>query len=234
MRINIFFLLFFLSSHLFSQNFSVSIGSGIATYSMKSLKNFDQSIVATDFMGLKPSLTDNFPPYVYYHGEASYTNNKTIYGISITHGSTGSRTTYGDYSGKIFRDNLVRYNAIGLRLGQVFVSKKNFIISANARASGIFNRLRVKERLDIAGSSIENSTRYHSLNFGLMPFFSGEYIFNKIFISFDIGYEYQITGRLFVNNEDKLYIVDQNNNEIYIDGRGVRAIVNLGYRFNKK
>ena len=224
----------FLIKDLFSQTITGSFGVGFGSYAMNSLKNYNQSLVATDFNGINPVLTDNFPPYIFYQAEAMYTEKKIIYGLSISHGSTGSRVMYGDYSGKLIVDNLVRYNTVGVRLGEIFFSRKNFTLSANAKASGVFNKLKVIEKLDVYGSVIESSTGYHSVNFGLQPFFSSQYTSGKLSISLNIGYEYQITGRIFVNNEHNVYVTDSNGNEIYIDGRGFRGILNLGYRFGKE
>ena len=217
----------------YCQTITGSLGVGFGTYSMNSLKNYNKSLIAQDFNGINPVVTDNFPSYFFYQAEATYTEEKTIYGLSVAHGSTGSRVMYGDYSGKSIVDNLIRYNTVGIRLGEILFSRKNFSLSANAKASGIFNKLKVKEKLDIYGNVLESSTRYHSVNFGLQPFFSGNYSSGKFSISLYIGYEYQITGRIFANNEDNVYVVDSNGNEIYIDGRGFRGILSLGYRLNK-
>jgi hypothetical protein len=223
-----------LTTDLFCQQIAGSFGVGLGTYSMNSLKNYNKSLVAEDFNGINPVLTENFPAYIFYQAAITLTEKKTIYGLSIAHGSTGSRVMYGDYSGKLIIDNLIRYNAVGIHLGEIFFSRKNFNISANARASGIFNKLKVKEKLDIYGSAIESSTGYHSVNFGLQPFFRSQYNIGKLLVSLDIGYEYQITGRIFVNNEANVYVTDSTGNKIFIDGRGFRGLVNFGYRFNKE
>jgi len=224
-----------LSYHnLAAQDYSVSFGTGVATYSMISLKNYENSLLENYFNGLRPTVTDNFPPYIFYQAELSYWEKKTIYGLVIGHGSTGRRTMYKDYSGMITRDNLVRYNYIGIRLGEEFVSKKNLFISANFNASAVFNSLKIKERLEIFGDAIENSSGFHSVNFALRPYFCVSYRINQLSVAMDFGYEYQIAGRLFYNELEDVYLIDSNNNEVIIDGRGFRGLLTFGYKFKAR
>jgi hypothetical protein len=107
------FLIFTLNAK--AQNLLIGAGSGLATFSMSSSKEYNQMVINT--LAFNPAVTDNFPPYLFFNAEALYSFPKTLAaGLAVSRTSTGSRLHLADYSGEYTFDNLQNVLNVGAKI----------------------------------------------------------------------------------------------------------------------
>lgn len=230
MRMFIYIVPFLLSTSALSQ-LKIAFGTGYGMYSMNDLKTFQQELLS-DFPS-DSKITAEFPGYLYY--EASVTslrNEKFILGGYLTYGSTGGRIHYGDYSGEVSTNQLIRYFSIGAPLGiQVSNDEKSLNCHFDLKPHVTFGALTLEFYSRLGNQHEEESLKFTSFNVGVEPGLTTEKVIKNWGINFFLGYNINfVQGKLFFTEDDQAYLQNENGENIGINLSGLRFALGISYK----
>lgn len=98
---------------LFSQELNFILGSGVGSYKMDDLKEFNNIVLKS--LPFDARITNNFPIYWNYKSSILYSFKKLLTaGITWSYQSTGSRLSRVDYSGVYSFDSRIRSSTPGI------------------------------------------------------------------------------------------------------------------------
>lgn len=203
-HILLFYLLAIFCSVSYGQNMKLDFQTGIGTYDMSDLKDFNASV----FKGLpfQAKKIADYPAYLYYKPALLLSFNKCEIGVQGTFLSTGSRISSKDYSGEYLFDTKLS----GLGPGMVFNCalfsvKDKFRVWMSLDGGVLFSKYSMKENFTFGEEEI-NNTKYHfkSVNYYTEPGLKLEYKCRPaISFAMNAGYSFQLDKSTFESETDQ-------------------------------
>jgi len=210
--------------NLKAQNFAVGLSVGYAGFNLRDVKDF-QTFVLQDLRHYSPSLDaqimQSFPSYINYSANLLWTRDNFYVGVVFGHTSTSGRISYGDYSGTLTVDHLVRMNYAGVQGAFNLHTMGNTSIFLGLQTTTWHNTLKYNYKLDLVDYHEENSESYHSLNLAIQPYLEVQQKLGRFFLKLNGGYEKHL-----------LKVFQQPQDDFPIDPSGFRANVGVGYSFS--
>jgi hypothetical protein len=144
-------------------------------------------------------VTEDFPAYFGYTGQIHFVPNQRMrWGIRYQYTSTGGRSDYGDYSGRMTQDMLLHASSVGISV-QYPLTKPggNWTLYGSLSAGLVFTQLETRYRYTLLNTEFYTSSNYKSLNYFGNPALQLERrMVDWISLYVSTGYEFQIHGAL--------------------------------------
>jgi hypothetical protein len=216
---------------------SIRVGSGIGTFMMEDLKDFQVSLIPD--LGVNVKSLSKFPPYFGYDlSSVRYNNSGLGFGITSDFISTGGTNYYGDYSGSYkFSIKTQSYN-----LGLIFSMRSftgNHLKGYFEIHSGVkYSRLSISEKLvlkDISEPLLSESLSLENFSWWAKPVYRVEYKLND-FLSAGtfLGVEINPNSKLHLKGSPKAFLTNENGQFININWTGFRIGLYISFNMVKK
>lgn len=179
------------NASLFSQSKGIAYRFGIASYSMKTMKKFQQYSMGT--LAFNTRITHEFPAWLSHRLQLSQAlSQSTDMYFFYCYNSTGGRISSMDYSGEYKMDLLLNAHSIGLGTTYDFKQQGAFTYSIYFEAALLMTSLDVFEDLKVFDEKFEYDESFvaesPSFEGGLMA----SYALQRFVFSVNIGYLLEI------------------------------------------
>ena len=233
-KITISLLIALLPVIVFAQKWNVAGEIFYGTFKMKSMKDYQQSIVdGSDQFKFK--IVDNFPAYVGYNFMAGYNvSPRTSLGVRIQYTSTGGRVAYGDYSGERTIDHLLHGYGLGLNSTYRLTNPGDWEFYLSGTAGVMRTSLtNVYSSYLYDQPSSPYEYRFRSYNYFFNPAIKVNRRFNDHFGFYaSLGYEFQIHRALRSSINDEWYLKTMDGkDDVVAEWDGLRISIGISYRF---
>jgi hypothetical protein len=217
---------------LFGQIPGAYFGIQYGSFSMEGLSGFQTDVVR--MLSLPLDKLENFPNYIGFEfGIRKDITKKYHTDAYYNYISTGSRMYYEDYSGRIYFDQIIRGNSIGIHNQYKLNDLESFHVLAGMRTGMTFSRLSNEYYLKLEGITLteEENYEFKSINGHISPTFSFQKNIGILFIVVETRYEFHIKGKLKSEENKDNYLVDAKGDPIKADWNGFRMMLALGINF---
>ncbi|MCB0490077.1 MAG: hypothetical protein KDC99_16460 [Cyclobacteriaceae bacterium] len=152
-------------------------------------------------------------------------------GIFFASTKTDGSLSYQDLNGLWVVNMKAKFNSVGSSLAVPIYQSNHFSLHPGIKGSAIFGHLTVTDTA-VPGEELNVITT----NVGVNPNLSAAFIIiNRLSIRTQIGYEFQITGKLKDPSDKKAYLINSGTgNPIVLNGDGLRLGIGIGYSLIKK
>lgn len=207
-------------------------GGQIGTFDMISLKNYRNDI--QNELMLPLNTLNNFPCYVGFEIGYGRIFGKT-YEVELYYNyiSTGSRLYYEDYSGKVYFDQVIRGNSIGVH-NKIRVShSEHFHIHLGVRAGVTITNLSNEFYLNVPGAipTQDEKYKFNSMNGHVAPCFSLSKDLGSFFLKTELRFEIHIRGDLKSKDNSNRYLTNKSGAPVKAGWDGLRGFIGGGFRF---
>ena len=210
------------------QGYEVSIGSGVGSFSMNDLKEFDAAFMAeVSIIDLKT--TESFPPFFTFTAKGGVIIKNKIVGLFLGYQSTGSRTTYNDRSGSLTLDQLVEAFTFG-SYAHIPIGSINRIpgyLFLEPQASYILSTGTINQRLIIGNSKSGDDINITSDGLAVAANLGYNFSVSRLNIRPSIGYLLNPLNKGFHLKENAEAKLMNGNNEVKPDWSGWRTGLEL-------
>jgi hypothetical protein len=183
-------------SCLFSQAIKIGFQSGLGTYNMKDLQNFNKSLLRN--LPFDTRIVAEFPSYWYYQPSIAVELNNLSIGILCFYNSTGSRISGKDYSGEYYLDMKIHTNSPGIFIETDLASVSRLKFSFTSGIGFLFSRLNINEHLKVGDNILTNDDyNFKSRNYYFQPGCKASYSWKSISFEINNGYLIQFGDRVF-------------------------------------
>lgn len=203
---------------------TITFGGGIdlGTYSMNDLKDFQEYLNAQ--VPVDISSIETYPAFFRYTGFGEFSQNKISFGLQITYESTGSRSSYKDYSGEIRFDQIVSAVGVGTFISYSEIARLPIYVKF---VSGLtFSDLSLLEYVEITNQTIEDKYEYKSMGYFSEAHIGYELNFKFINLTPFLSYRISFNSETFKNSNDNMLIIPPNR-EIKPNFTGFRLGINV-------
>lgn len=171
------------------------ITAGIASFNMSDMKYFQEGILGT--YPVEGRITSSFPPFT----SISLTMFKQYYdylrvGISYSYSTTGGKSSYQDYSGKIVTEMTATSHRLGGYLSYVILGGDRLDLALNGRLEANYTTLFVESYYNIYSAGNQISNRYWSISPSGCIGAELMYELGKISLGMEAGYLVDLRGNL--------------------------------------
>lgn len=202
------FLVIFMSTAN-AQFVRLSYGSGLGTYSMNTIKGLNQ--YAIQKLPFPAKVTDNFPATFYHEVTLALSIERFGVGFSYGYNTTGSRTSYKDYSGQYTDDLSLAADLPSLFINFIAIRRKVLDVELQTKAGAILTNINNKTSVKVGEELTVDELYVTSDSWFVSPLVSFVYKPLRIVnIGFNAGYLYDFEGEIkkdgdmkFVNPESK-------------------------------
>ena len=212
---------------------SLYVKAGLGTYQMNQIEAFQQEI-AKDVI-VPARVVDEFPATMTYELGFEYGyDERTTYGGFFGYSSTGGRIHYRDYSGQLKIDQILSSYSLGMQTAfnlSEFTTEEKMSPWFFCKLSAAYTLLDLTQHLEIGQESNSESFGFGSLNIGLQPGFSFRIPVASFSINPEISYEIQLPGKLFSEEYDDAYLLDQQGEEVTANWSGLRLGISVAKQF---
>jgi len=203
------------------------ITGGMASSRMSDMKYLQEHILGT--YPVEGKITSSFPPYT----SVSLTMYKQFYdylrlGISYSYSTTGGKSSYQDYSGKITTEMTATSNRLGAYLSYVILGGDRVDLSLSGRLDANYTTMFIKSYYNIYNYGNQLSNKYWSIS--LCGSIGPELWFRLSRISFgmEAGYMIDLRGELREQGEgDRLLDPNDRNRVLSSDWSGWYARISF-------
>ncbi|AYB33965.1 hypothetical protein [Chryseolinea soli] len=207
-----------------AQNFAAGFSVGYAGFALRDVKDSQARVVQDLKYGspyLDAQITQSFPSYINYSANFLWTPDKFYVGVVFGHTSTSGRISYGDYSGALTLDQLIRMNYAGVQGAVRLHTIGKTDIFFGVQTTTWYNTLKYNYKLDLVDYHEEDSETYHCLNLAIQPYIEVQESVGRFFLKLNAGYEKHILGA-FGHPRD----------EFPMDASSYRVNAGVGYKFS--
>jgi hypothetical protein len=205
-----------------AQKWNITPSIFYGTFKMSSMKDFQKSM--TSWGSFPAKVVNNFPGQIGYSIQAGYLiSGRVEVGLRYQFTSTGGRVSYGDYSGEMRYDNLLRSNSYGIFTNIGISKSPKWPVFFSFALGRVHTDLEMKSYFRLYDDS--SSLTYYTGS-STNTFFNPAFNFNRklndhfrVFLG--VGYEFQIHGDLL-------------GDEITAEWDGVRISLGVNYLFSFK
>ncbi len=224
LKLNLIVCFVFLVNISSAQNLLLGVGGGYATFDMSDTRAYNEWV--QNNLPFTPALTDDFPGWYYFSGEALYSLPKTLaVGLKMANTSTGSRLHLADYSGEYTFDNKQNAWFAGVKtlLGKAPGQNSGFCFSMEAGAS--FSSMTFEEELQVFGQQQTDNEDFNAIGFYIEPGLTYlQNIGKNLILSGNISYHVGFGKGYHVKGDSDMEIVHPETNEkIKPQWNGLRA-----------
>jgi len=203
-------LLFVISHNIFCQEIRFLGGIGYGSYSMKELKDFQKSISYRSIVSL--NVVQSFPPYYNWFFGGEYVLQQHVFGIKVNGQTTGGRSTYTDYSGRVDLDMVVSEIAFGPTYKFHLLKDSEYHnLSAGCDAYLGFSQLELQEATTVNDQPFEETLFLNSIGAALFPNIHYRFGYKFAYCGIELGYWLGIVNGAFkyqdnviLNGNDKI------------------------------
>lgn len=222
-------------SSLIGQTFKIEYQQGYGSYSMKDLKQLNETISSE--LQFTTGIENNFPMYWFFRPSISLVFKN--YEIAINYGfqSTGSRVSAKDYSGEYFLDLEVESHSPGILIAIKLNDFNQFSLNLYTNVGVYYTNLKLEESFTLDNESLINeSISLKGFNYFFEPGLRLNYPINSFNLALNAGYNIQLGEQGFYAENNKKYeLRNPNTNNIVSPGwNGIRIGLAIGYTFNKR
>jgi hypothetical protein len=220
----------FLSATAKGQSDALLVKIGYGWYDMTDMKRMQQSFIEQS-SNIPLEVTDEFPPYFIAELQYLHEFEKVSIGGLLQTRSTGGRIHYGDYSGEALLNQELQAYSIGAILQINLVKKDHFRMPLYLKASYDMTTLDIHQELTVTGQTESESYKFKSSGFSLEPGLNFTQSLSRWLISLDVGYQFNFNGKLYLNDSDEDYLVDNNDEPLKAQWQGLRLALGVGFKF---
>lgn len=219
----------------FSQQLSFGFRTGLATYSMDRLDEFQQ--YRTQQIQLPLKITESYPITPFYRAEVALNDVKYIDKIALFYGfySTGARSTLSDYSGRADLDAILNANQLGFTIQKTFFKNGSWSYAAYGDFSFMVSKLKTKDLIEIVYPEkiIEQQEyRFIANGYAIEPGMMISYKLDPLVFQINLGVAADFSKN-FQLKGNKEIVLGVNNNSVAPQWLGVRLGVQVTYLFRK-
>ena len=203
---------------LFPQGGNIFVEANYNTFSHGSLKEFQQEFV-DDVPEVDLRINDDFPSnFGFTVGYRIDPVNISIFG---SFNSTGGKISYSDYSGTIrLTQPLNGYTFGGVY--EIYLGNQNNL-SLGLKGFSTYSSLKIISFNEIANSTDRQELKLHSIDYGIGASLIYEYPVGFITLRASAGFDFVLGGKLFFNDEDNLYVENNNGDPVRTGWTGLRT-----------
>ena len=235
MRKIIFCIIMIFPALLFAQS-ELSIESGFGSYLMPNLKDLQNTIISHSNSGIPLIKTTSFPPYFNYSVKFGSFINNGYAGYTGGLMSTGSRSSFADYSGYYVTD----INCMALHIGyysrtlfaNYHLLKRPVEIGYIINCSVLYSFVTLKDNLQLYGydALVNDNYTFNSIGVYTEPMLYVAYMFSKhIGVELNAGGAISISSPLYYQNiKNAVVIYDKKR---FANWSGYRLSIGLISRF---
>jgi hypothetical protein len=224
-------ILFFLPVIATAQKWSVSGEIFYGTFKMKSMEEFQRSV-----QNWQPSyeyqIVEKFPSFVGYNLLTGYDISPRItLGVRLQYVSAGGRVDYGDYSGQITHDQLLRAFSIGINSTFRITKPSDWQGFLSITAGAMGTSLNLSTTAQISDLQSEYDSYLHSYNYFFNPAIKVSRKLSHLMLYATCGYEFQIHRTLRLPQDDRAYLKTAEGHDVIAEWDGIRLGVGISYQF---
>jgi hypothetical protein len=215
------------------KKYAISVGTGLGSYSMDDLKEF-QDANESNFQDLLKTV-DDFPAYVYYRGEITRKfGNKFSAGATYRFESTGYKSSYSDYSGSISFQQTLQVQQAGIVMGYEILKRNKVSLSAQLRGYYSWTACDFEYRVALTGSPtvLLESVDFESNSTMINPAFNLAYaVLDRLSLHVTVGYCLDMRGELKLKNKPEYPLTLPDQSPVKSDWSGMRAGLAVSFSF---
>jgi hypothetical protein len=215
------------SSGAHAQRLAFFGGVGYASYTHPQLKEYQRAQAANGDLGSR--IVDSFSPYYTYMVGGNIMLRKFVYGAELSHGSSGGRVAYKDYSGELIQDLTVVYNSYGASVSFVMLNREDLEVLAGMKLSLIRSKLTVDNSITLtAQAPVTENENFYGYNIGATPHVTLRKFFGSFMLTASAGYELQNSD--YPKTKGGLFLDNGSGKEVHLQGNGFRLNLGAGFR----
>jgi hypothetical protein len=200
---------------------------------MDRMKSFQQDYLNQSALPLKPVTT--FPPYWGYGAAFGWGLNKvSSFGLFYNYNSTGGRLDYEDYSGTARFDQLLHCVSLGTFYQCKLNKSEKWPLHFSISVSKAYTNMAMTESLVVGGQSNSSQYSFYSTNYGFRPSLILRRQFGVAFIHTGIGYEVQLAGKVYLKDNNSLYLKNSSGDDVTAQWGGLRLTLGFGILLSKQ
>jgi hypothetical protein len=218
---------------IYSQKLQLNAGIGVCNSNMKDLQEVqNQRLSQIEVPG---QITEDFPATLQYIGEARLRINKLYIGLYGAYTSTGSRISYGDYSGQLNMDVICNSFKIGPSLTYSIICHKIIDFNIFLITPISFTNASFRNYIEIDGDVQTDVLDLYSKSLGALPGLEVLFKISIVNIGLNAGYMLDAGGFLHDKHDRNTYLLDANNDKVYTNWSGYNVSLKFGVNlFNNK
>ena len=212
---------------LCAQHWVGSAGINYGSYSMKSLKEVQQSLFPSN---IPLEVVESFPSRAGFEINLLRTFDNLSFGMGFSQASTGGRVSYADYSGSILHDIIANNSLVSIQTEYAFLQNDSWELFVAMRNGIAISTMKYRTVLTLGTESDEIENKFKSMNFALSPGIGARFFYRNFFLHPEARYESHIVKGDLTYTEDSDTELNVNGNKVQMDWDGVRLSISLGYR----
>lgn len=227
----LFYIAIGVSSTAMAQN-RVFISGTVGKYSMKMMKEFQEEIfnaMQEEDEDLEMKIVAEFPAslqidigFMHKIGEEGYA------GGYLNYAFTKGRLDYSDYSGQTYLDQNIYRVVLGGELLKAYANGVRVFMKTGLN----YSMLNIVSYTTVNGAgSAEDVVKFYSYGLSAEPGIGYEYVFNKMGLGLNVGYEINVQGKTFLKEDNNAYLLNSEGDPIRINWSGVRLGLQATYMF---
>jgi hypothetical protein len=219
-------LLIFYSYNILCQRIEIYVGTGLCNSTMTDLKELQNSRLSS--LEIPAKITENFPATIQFLGEFKVRFNKLYTGLQYSYSSTGSRISYGDYSGMLNLDIICTSHQIGPTITYSLYNWSRLYFNLYLYTPLINTKVTFKDNIRIYDEESTDKLHVYSTSISIMPGAEINYKISKLSIILRTGYLIDTNPYLHEKNKTDSYLINQKNEKISTDWNGYIIDLVLG------
>jgi len=232
-RLHLLVLFLLLSFPVAAQKITLSLNVGVGTYAMNDFKKLQKQLQSQNY--LNPTITDEFPPYLFYEGTCHAALTSSIFtGVSVAYGSTGGRIQYRDYSGYVRADQSLRYINVSIPVGYRFNIGEKLTLGFDLKPTYTQSHVDIAFEQQIAAEYEKEEHKFNSKSFAIQPEIFLMRKFGRFGIQAQISYYQGVKqGNLYYEDDTDAYLIDDRDDAIYAGWEGLRLSIGGSFLIGK-
>jgi hypothetical protein len=221
-------LLFGFAIQSFSQQKNViALRSGYGWYNMSDLRELQKQFYTE--VNIPLEITDDFPPYLIFELNYRHEFKNFFVGGFAGYKSTGARLHYADYSGELFVNQELLAYSLGVNIGTFAVRNEKFSIPMTLSCGVNLTSLEIVSGQTIFDQSDEQRIKLNSTGILIEPQIGYWHYFSRFGVGVDAGYEFNIPGKLYFDEER--WLADSDNEPVKAQWNGFRLRLGMSFSF---
>ncbi len=210
-----------------AQHWIGSAGLNYGSYSMKSLKDVQQSLFPSN---IPLQIVESFPSRAGFEFNILRTFGRFSLGTGLSKASTGGRVSYADYSGSINHDIIANNLMVSIQVEFSLTQKEGWELFLAMRNGVAVSTMTYKTTLTLGEETDNIENKFKSMNFALSPGIGARFFYKDFFLHPEVRYESHIVKGDLAYTDDTDVALRINDRKVQMDWDGVRLSISLGYR----
>lgn len=224
--------LYFIVNSCLCQKFELYTGGGVFKVTMKDIQGLQADRLS--LLSFKARITDDFPVSINHLVMEPRLNFKNLsIGFHYSFSSTGSRISYGDYSGIINLDVICNSHNFGPFISYPVIKTSKLSFNLFLDVPVVYSEIFFKDYIKVYDEESRERLNVFSGTIGLFP--ATEIKYNILFmrILLRMGYLYDKDSFLHEQGKKEYYLVNQRNEKVYSNWNGYRIELLLGFKLHR-